>query len=96
VNLKLMTRELWIMFMDIIGPLAMSEPAPIDAIYGKLLAEKDRLNLDLSYGQFLKVLEEMERRGIIRTIKKDDKTYIALTDEARYFLITYSPAWIGL
>ncbi len=91
-----MNRKLWIMFMDIIGPLTMSEPAPVDKIYSKLISEKDRLDIEMSYSEFLDTIREMERRGIVKTVRKDDKTYIALTDEARYFLITYSPAWIGL
>jgi len=82
--------------MDIIGPLAMSEPVSIEDVYGRLLSEKDRLDIEMTYSEFLDTLREMEKRGIIKILKRDDKTYIMLTDEARYFLVTYSPAWIGL
>ncbi len=74
----------------------MSEPVSIEEVYSKLLSEKDRLNIEMTYSEFLDTLREMESRGIIRILKRNNKTYIMLTDEAKYFLITYSPAWIGL
>jgi predicted transcriptional regulator len=96
MNLRYMNRKLWVMFMDIIGPLTISEPVPIEEAYSKLLSEKDRLNLEMTYSEFIETLKEMENRGIIKMLKRNNKTYIMLTDEAKYFLITYSPAWIGL
>ncbi len=82
--------------MDIIGPLAMSEPVPLDKVYGKYLSEKDRLCLDISYSEFINALRDLERRGVIKFLKRNNETHIALTEDAKYFLITYSPAWVGL
>ncbi len=82
--------------MEIIGPLAMNEPIPIDEVYSRLISNKDKYNIDISYGEFLEILNDLEKRGAIKIVKKDSNTYIVLTEDAKYFLIVYSPAWIGL
>jgi len=50
----------------------------------------------MSYGEFLEILNDLEKRGAIKIVKKNGNTYIVLTEDAKYFLIVYSPAWIGL
>ena len=96
MDLSNFDRKRWILYFDILGKCALSEPASLSKIYDLIVRESLRLNLNMSLSELKELLREFEQRGIVKLFNHNGELHVILTDKARYWLLTYSAALSNL
>lgn len=81
-----MDRVRWILFFDVLPRVAWTTPASIEKVYEELIKY-----VYVSYREFIEIVNEFEKRNIIKILKMGDTRQIVLTEDAKYFLIVYRP-----
>ncbi|GEM_PF-6860470 len=96
MDLHYLDRKRWVILFDILAKKILDRPATVEEIYEEVLRQKDRLMLDVSLQELREILNEFERRGIIKFVKDNNNTKAILTEEAKYFVLIYNTSFIGL
>ncbi len=96
MDLRYLDRKRWVILFDILARKVLDKPATIEEVYEEILRQKDRLMLELSLQELKDILNEFEKRGIVKLLRKDQHMEVVLTEDARYFVLVYSTSFIGL
>ena len=96
MDLHYLDRKRWVILFDILARKVLDRPATIEEIYEEILRQKDRLMLDVSLQELKDILNEFERRGIVKLLKEGQHMKVILTEDARYFVLIYNTSFIGL
>jgi len=96
MNLSGFDRVRWFIYFEVLGKTCRDEPKTIDEIYVQAVKEGSKIGIDIEYTKLLEILKEFENRNIVKIFKINGKTYIDLTEKARYYLLTYAAALSNL
>ncbi len=89
-------RKRWILYFDVLGKIALDKPISVVKVYEYILRESSRLNVEMSFEELKNMLLEFRDRGIVQILNENGQLHVMLTDDARYWLLTYSFAMSNL
>ncbi len=92
MDLSNFDRKRWILYFDILGKVALDKPAQVVKVYEYLVRESKRLDVDMSFDEFMSILREFKERGIVDLVDHGEGVEVVLTGVARDWLLTYSLA----
>lgn len=91
INVRGFDRIRWVLFFEILGRVAWDNPITLDELYKIIQNESKRLDINISFNELVKIIQDFKNRNIVYVFNDKGKIYIYLTGDAKYFLFIYKP-----